>query len=155
MQMAGCAPIRPQAAGAPEALIPTSVKQQNMMKPLLPSHHHLPNTHARRIVSSKANCPLFGLLRYIFSCIRGVGRVRGDGQKPVPGMLRSSPPSVCPGLFSPRRASQPRSWNPWMMSSLECTKPSIPSLATRPEESSTRTAAPTWTSSLKTNPILT
>ncbi|EDL12996.1 mCG116656, partial [Mus musculus] len=51
--------------------------------------------------------------------------------------------------------SRPRSWRPSMTSSARCTKPSTPLLATQPEGSSTRMAAPTWTSSLKTSPILT
>ncbi|EDL95001.1 neuron derived neurotrophic factor, isoform CRA_b [Rattus norvegicus] len=51
--------------------------------------------------------------------------------------------------------SLPRSWKPSMTSSARCTKPNTPLLATRPAGSSTRMAAPTWTSSLKTSPILT
>ncbi|KAM4814944.1 neudesin isoform 2-T2 [Thomomys bottae] len=62
--------------------------------------------------------------------------------------------SLDPADLTHDTGSQPRSWNPWMTSLPMYTKPNTPSLATRPGEFSMRMAVPTWTSSLKTSPIL-
>ncbi|XP_036200217.1 neudesin isoform X2 [Myotis myotis] len=67
---------------------------------------------------------------------------------------RGAPYNALAGKDSTRGVAK-MSLDPADLTHDTCTKPNIPSSATRPEESSTRTAAPTWTSSPKTSPILT